>query len=154
MAEIVCPNCGKTTTKYYNCEHCGKSLAEARRNEIPKFGKPALPKIEQPKETFKKPDPSGICPANATARALGIGTPIAIVMGIVTHYVGIAVGAVSLFLAALFVRFCCALPASIVLILLAGFGYPFLVGFLNGYATGSLAKGGKCRNPGRSGLNF
>jgi hypothetical protein len=152
MAEIVCPNCGKTTTQYYQCEHCGASLAEARRNEIPKFGKPALPNIEPSKETYKKPDPSGICPPKASARALGIGTPIAIVIGIATHYVGIVVGAVSLFLAALFLRFCCALPASILLIFLAGFGYPLMVGFVNGYATGSLAKTGKCRNPDRAGL--
>jgi hypothetical protein len=152
MADIVCPNCGETATQYYKCEHCGKSLTEARRKEIPRVGKPAVPNIEGTKEKFKKPDPSGICPTDASVRALGIGLPIAVVIGVLTHYVGLAVGWVSLVLAGLFLRFCCALPASVVLILLAGLGYPFFVGFANGYATGSLAKGGKCRNPGRSGL--
>ena len=120
--------------------------------------KPVLPAL--PEELVsKKPTHTGICPGKAKALMFLAALPISFVIGIVAHFVGIAVAFVGSWIAllpTLLTSICGFVSWLFVLIGLAIIfgvyvGYPFLVGMLNGSLIASLGKKGLCRNPNAAG---
>jgi hypothetical protein len=124
----------------------------------PVLGKPLLAQLSSD-VLLNKPELSGKCPGKAWMLMLLAALPISLVYGIAAHYVGIAVGwlgaLVSViptlltsacgFVSWLFVIVGIAIMAVVI------FGYPFLVGYLDGaYIVVALGKKGLCRNVGAS----
>jgi len=121
---------------------------------VPTPVKPALPAL--PEELVsKKPTHTGICPGRAKVLMFLVALPISLVVGMVAHFVGIAVAFVGTWIAVLptlltsicgFISWLFVL-AGLAIILGVFVGYPFLVGMGNGTLVAVLGKKGLCRNP-------
>jgi len=123
------------------------------------MAKPTVPTLS-PSILEREPKLSGICPPKSLLLMFGVGLPISLALGVIAHYVGILVGLVGGFIAALpnlivgacgFVA-CAFVIFAIVVILAVVFGYPAVVGVITGGITGELGKKGNCRNTGAAGL--
>jgi hypothetical protein len=120
---------------------------------------PVVPVIN-PAILKTKPKPSGACPSKAALLMFLAGPAIAVICGVVAHYLGIAVGWLGGIIAALptlltsicgFVM-CMGVIFAIIVILAVVFGYPAVVGVVMGLITAALGKKGNCRNPAAAGL--
>jgi hypothetical protein len=120
----------------------------------PVYGKPGLPVIP---ESIKSQTPklSGKCPGKAFLLMFILAPVISFVLGVIAHYLGIAVGFVGAWVALIptlltsvcgFVNWFLVL-FGIAIVFMVYIGYPLLIGYLDGslVVTG-LGKNGKCRN--------
>ena len=101
-----------------------------------------------------KPKLSGACPPKATLLMFLAAIPISVVVGMVAHYVGIAVGYLAGLVAMIpsamasvcGVVLCMFVVFAFIVIIAAFLGYPFVVGYVNGMIVAELGKKGLCRN--------
>lgn len=115
--------------------------------------KPVLPALPE-SILSRKPVLSGACPGKAKLMMFLYALPISLVLGVAARYVGLLVGIIAGFLAAIpnmitemcGFYFCGLILFSIVVILIAFAGYPALVGWVTGRIVASLGRKGNCRN--------
>jgi len=122
------------------------------------MAEPTVPVLSQ-SILERKPKPSGICPPQALMLMFGAGLPVSAIIGVIGHYVGILVGWLggliaalpSLLFGACGVVVCGAVIFALAVIAVVVFGYPVVVGVVNGAIIGQLGKSGKCRNTNAAG---
>lgn len=114
---------------------------------------PTLPVLSE-SVLKRRPRLSGVCPAQAWLRMLGVGLAASIVVGVIAHYLGLAIRWVGGLIDAVpywlseagGCGICCVVVPALVAFGAVVLAYPFAVGAANGTIIGSLGRGGECRS--------